>query len=234
MKARVIPSLIIAVLLAGNVARRMIAEEVRRDPVAKANIFLPFEFYGRHRSELELNADQVREMERLAESIREPAQKLDRERAKRTRALLDAMAQSPVDPDVAMARFQAVLEAENESKALQFRSGIAMRNTLTSDQLRKLQQLAMKDGATRLSGGPAMLNDRIQQLRAELYKRTGGETPPAAVMAQLKQIEQTAREGRAGEAKAQLEQLLKQLRQESEPASSADAKAPAPGVESPR
>jgi len=226
VKDRLIPSLIVALFLAGNLSQRMIAEEVRRDPVAKAAIFLPFDFYGRNREALGLNVEQVREMERLAESIREPAQKLESERAKRTKALSEAMAQSPVDPDVAMARFQAVLEAENESKALQFRSGIAMRNTLTSDQLQKLQQLATKDGAARLSGGPAVLNDRIQQLRAELHKRSGGEPPPAAVMAQLKQIEQTAKEGRAGEAKAQLEQLLKQLRQESDPAPSAGAKAP--------
>ena len=218
-------------LLASHLAPKPLAEEAPREPVAKATIFLPFDFYTRNRDALGLTAEQAREMERLAKEMREPAQKLDRERANRTKTLAEAMAQNPIDPDLAMARFQAVLEAENESKALQFRSGIAMRNNLTSDQLRKLQLLATKDAA-RLAGGPAILNDRIQQLRSELQKRSGGAPP--AVMGQLKQIEQTLREGRAGDAKTQLEQLLRELRQESNSPSVTDATSPASATESPR
>jgi hypothetical protein len=233
MKVPLFPALLVAVFLAGAPAQRIAAEEVRPDPSAKATIFLPFEFYGRNREELGLNADQVREMERLAESVREPAQKLESERTKRNKALLEVMAQSPIDADAAMARFQAVLEAENESKTLQFRAGIVMRNTLSSDQLLKLKELATKGGGARLTGGPAIIHDRIQQLRAELHKRNAGE-PPRAVMAQLKQIEQTAREGRTGEAKTQLEELLKQLRQESEPSPKSETKTPSSAKDSSR
>jgi hypothetical protein len=215
-------------MLVATFAPQARAQEARLDPAVKATIFLPFDFYGRNREALGLNADQAREMERLAESIREPAKSLESERAARSRALMATMAKSPVDLDLAMARFQAVLEAENEAKALQFRASIAMRNTLTSEQLRQLHALATKD-ATRVSGVPAVLHERIQQLRAELQKR--GE-PPRAVMAQLKQIEQTAREGRAGDAKAQLEELLRQLRQERE--ASRNGEQAAPSKDSPR
>ena len=211
MKFRLIATVAAGLIFAARFVPQAFAEEARPDPSVKATIFLPFDFYGRNREGLGLNADQAREMERLAESIREPARKLESERAARTKALMETMAKSPVDLELAMARFQAVLEAENEAKSLQFRAGIAMRNTLNSEQLRQLHILATKDGGARASGASAMLTERIQQLRAELHKR--GE-PPRQVMAQLKQIEQTAREGRAGEAKAQLEELLRQLRQQ--------------------
>ena len=229
MKSLLMQTLVAGAILAASLLPHTFAEEARPDPSVKATIFLPFDFYGRNREALGLNADQARELERLAESIREPAKKLEGERAARTRALMETMTKSPVDLDVAMTRFQAVLEAENEAKSLQFRAGIAMRNTLNSEQLRQLHILAMKDGGARASGAAAMLNERIQQLRAELHKREGGE-PGREVMAQLKQIEQTAREGRAGEAKAQLEELLRQLRRQDDPG----AQAPAASKESPR
>jgi hypothetical protein len=143
--------------------------------------------------------------------------------------LLEIMAQSPVNTEEAMARFQAVLAAENESKALQFRAGIAMRNALNPEQLRKLQSLVAKEGPARLTGGPATLSDRIQQLRSELQKRHAGE-PPVDVLAKLKAIEQIAREGRSGEAKTQLEALLRELR----PDPPTGPKDTAPAIESPR
>src|SRR4051794_10032039 len=100
MRARFIASVSAAALLTASLVQRVIGEEVRRDKsikgletpgfaagVSKASIFLPLDFYSRHRDELALDADQARELDRLAEAMREPAQKLESERAIRTNAL---------------------------------------------------------------------------------------------------------------------------------------------------
>ena len=220
---RFMQAVAVAVLVAGVSAHRTVAEEGGRDPIAKTSVFLPFDFYPRHREDLGLNEEQVREMQRIADGMREAAQKLEGERAKRTKALQEAMDQKPIDVEKAMERFQAVLNAENELKVLQFRSGIAMRNALRPEQLAKLQLLATKDSAGRVAGARAVLNERVQQLRAEIHGRTGGEPPPELVE-QIKQIEQATKDGRFSEAKGQLEQVLRRLREESGSSSAAEAK----------
>jgi hypothetical protein len=154
--------------------------------------------------------------------MRETTQKLEGERAKRTKALQESMAQTPIDVEQAMERFQGVLNAENELKALQFRSGIAMRNVLSPVQLKKVQVLAAKEGALREGGVSAQFNERLEQLRAEIHKRFPGE-PPLEIVAWIEQIKRTAKAGRYGEAKNQLEHLLLHLRGESKPGSAASA-----------
>jgi Spy/CpxP family protein refolding chaperone len=223
MKLRFIPAVAIAAVIAGPVAHRTIAEEAKRDIAPQALVFLPFDFYPRHHAELGLNEEQVRVMQRIEEGMRETTQKLEGERSKRTKALQESMARNPIDVEQAMERFQSVLNAENELKAIQFRSGIAMRNSLSPEQVKKVEVLATKEGALRGSGVRVVINERLEQLRAEIHKRTGGEPPPE-IVEQIKQIEQSAKEGRFSEAKSQLEQVLRHLRDESGPASAAGAK----------
>jgi Spy/CpxP family protein refolding chaperone len=223
MKLRFIPVCAIAAVIAGPVSHRTIAEEAKRDIAPQAPVFLPFDFYPRHHAELGLNEEQVRVMQRIEEGMRETTQKLEGERSKRTKALQESMARNPIDVEQAMERFQAVLNAENELKAIQFRSGIAMRNSLSPEQVKKVQVLATKEGALRGSGVRVVINERLEQLRAEIHKRTGGEPPPE-IVEQIKQIEQSAKEGRFSEAKSQLERVLRHLREGSEPAPAAGAK----------
>jgi hypothetical protein len=223
MKRRFIQTLAIAALAAGNFAHRTIAEEAGRDIAPQAPVFLPFDFYPRHYEQLGLNEEQVRDMRRIEEGMREITRKLEGERAKRTKALQESMAQTPIDVEQAMERFQAVLNAENELKGIQFRTGIVMRNLLSREQLKKVQVLAAKEGASRGAGVREVINERLEQLRAEIQKRTGGEPSPE-IIERIKQIDQAATEGRFGEAKNQLEQVLRDLRDETEPASTAGAK----------
>jgi hypothetical protein len=211
MKRRYLEALVIATLLMGGIAHQTSAGEGGRETTGQAAIFLPFDFYPRHREELGLNEEQVREMQRIADSTRESAQILEGERGKRTKALQETMSRNPVSVESAMERFQAVLEAENELKSLQFRSGIEMRNTLRPEQLKNLHALATKDGASRGVAMRADFSERLRQLRAEIHKLSGGEPSPE-VVEQIKEIEQAARDGRFGQAKNQLEQLLRRLR----------------------
>src|SRR5829696_1433435 len=114
MKVRFISTLVALAVLIGNLARQAVAEDARGPAVSKASIFLPFDFYTRHREELGLSREQAREGERLAKELREPAQKLESDRARRTKALLEAMGKTPVNIEEAMARLQAVLDVEND------------------------------------------------------------------------------------------------------------------------
>lgn len=223
MKHRFIPAILTAIVVAGTFACPIIAEEPKRESAGPGPVLVPFDFYPRHREELRLNEDQVREMQRLAEGMRDSGQKLEAERRERTKAFQELMAQSPIDSEKAMDRFQAVLKAENEMKVLQLRSGIAMRNALTSEQAAKLQPLAQKERASQGGQNPAEIREMFQQVKEEIRKRSEGE-PPREVVERMEQIERAARQGRMGEAKGQLEAMLRHLRNEPGSHPSADGK----------
>jgi DNA repair exonuclease SbcCD ATPase subunit len=219
MKRRFIGIVALAVVaFSGN--STVAAGDKAAPATAPAPVFVPFDFYARHQKALGLSKDQVRVMQGISETLRKDAEKLENEREKRTQALQEAVRQIPVEVEEAMKGFRGVLEAENELKALQFRSGLAMRNALTPEQLGKVQSLAAEDGAARVGGARAHLTQRIQQLRSEVNQRAGGNPPPELV-ARIQQIEQSTREGRFGDAKNQLEAALRQLRGEPEPGSPA-------------
>jgi hypothetical protein len=218
MKLPSIPILVAAILAVAAFPQRTMAE----DSAVRAPTFLPFDFYSRHREALELSEDQVREMQRISEGMRESARKLEEDRRERTKALQEAMDRSPVDSDKAMERFRAVLKVEDEMKVLQFRSEIALRNTLSTEQLGKLKSLAAKEGVLRGGAALAKLEARLQELRAAIRKRAGGE-PPREIVEQLRRIEQAAKDGRLGDAKDQLEQLLRRFSDELQPSSTAAA-----------
>jgi len=112
-----------------------------------------------------------------------------------------------------MELFQAVLQTENEMKALQFRNGIAMRNLLTPEQAAKLLPIASKEKAAGGSPNAGDLKERLQQLRAEISKRSGsgGDVPPE-VVAQVEQIDQALKQGRVAEARGQIDETLRLLR----------------------
>jgi Spy/CpxP family protein refolding chaperone len=190
------------------------AGEPSSDPVATKVIFVPFDFYPRHRDELGLNDEQTREMQRLSDQVRDSAVALEAERRERTKALQDAMAHDPIDPRNAMELFEAVVKVENELKALQFRNGIAMRNLLTPAQIAKLSPLATKDKASGIATTSGVLDEKLQQLRAEIGKRSHGGEPTREVVARVEQIEQLARQGRVAEAKTQIDEMLRDLRSE--------------------
>ena len=179
--------------------------------------FVPFDFYPRHRDELGLNEAQVAEMQRLSDQIRASVESLEQERRERTKALQDAMAQDSIDPKTAMELFEAVLKVENELKALQFRNGITMRNLLTPEQVAKLQPIASKEKASGIAATSGVLDEKLQQLRSEIRKRSHGGEPSREVVARLEQIEQLARQGHVAEARTQIDQMLSDLRNNAGP-----------------
>ena len=212
MKPQLIRALTLAVLAAATFTRVAVAEEPSRSS-AKGAVFLPFDFYPKHREALGLNEEQVREMQRIADGMRDSGQKLEGERRERTKALQEVMTRNPVEPENAMERFRAVLEAENEMKRLQFRNALAMRKLLSPEQTAKLESLAKKQSG---EGGDAKraIRERLDQVREEIRKRAGGGEPPRDVMERFKQIEQAARQGQMEEAKEQLGAMLRHLRDE--------------------
>lgn len=218
MKFKSVPVLLATILTCGFFAEPLAAgetprKEPRRDSGVGKAIFVPFDFYPRHRDELGLNAGQLSEMQRLADQMRESAQSLEAERRERTKALQDAMAEvSPIDSKKAMELFEAVLRVENELKALQFRNGLAMRNLLTPAQVALLQPIAAKDKAAGLASTSDGLDEKLQQLRGAIRKRAKGGEPAPEVVAKVEQIERAAREGRVNEARTQIDEMLRDLR----------------------
>jgi len=184
------------------------------DSAAAKLIFVPFDFYPRHRDELGLSDEQTREMQRLSDQMRDSAVALEAERRERTKALQEAMGRDFIDPKMAMELFEAVLKVENELKALQFRNGIAMRNLLTPAQTAKLLPLATKDKASGIAATSGVLDQKLDQLRAEIRKRTNGGEPTREVVARVERIEQLARQGRVAEARTQIDEMLRDLRSE--------------------
>ncbi len=192
--------------------------------------FVPFDFYPRHRDELGLTEEQMAEMQRLSDQMSASAEALEQERRERTKALQDAMAQDSIDPKQAMELFEAVLKVENELKALQFRNGITMRNLLTPEQVAKLQPIAAQDKASGIASTSGVLDQKLQQLRAEIRKRSHGGEPSREVVGRLEQIEQLARKGRVDEARTQIDQMLRDLRSEAGPAAAGDSQPAASGA----
>jgi len=232
MKSHCVSALLVAIVAVNLTELSLFAGEPPRSPSEAKPIFVPFDFYPRHREELGLNDEQVREMQRLSDQMRESALSLEGERRERTKALQDLMAQDSVDPKKAMELFQAVLQTENEIKALQFRNGIAMRNLLTPAQVAKLLPLAMKDKTAGIAATSGVLDEKLQQLRAEIRKRSTGGEPSREVVAKVEQIEQLARQGHVTEARTQIDEMLRDLRSGATSTSSDGGKSVTPSNES--
>ncbi len=212
-------SVLFAVAVAGGILTlRAVAGDSKPAPSpapgAPKISFVPFDFYPRHSDELGLNAEQLREMQRLSDQMRASAQSLENERRESTKALQETMSQDSIDPKKAMELFDAVLKVENELKALQFRNGITMRNLLTPEQVAKLQPIAVKEKASGIAATSGVLDEKLQQLRSEIRKRSHGGEPSREVIARLEQIEQVAKQGRVGEARTQIDEMLRDLRSE--------------------
>ncbi len=177
------------------------AAEPSRATVAHGIIFLPLDFYLKNREALGLNEDQVREMDRIAEELRESGEKIE-------------VAQNPVDQDKVMGSFERLLQAENEMKMLQFRARIAMRKVLTPEQFEKVQGLAKKAVTSRGGAAGGDVREMFEQVRRGIGKRSGGGEPPRELVEKLEQVEQAVKHGRGEEAKRQLEGMLRHLREE--------------------
>lgn len=208
----VLPTLLLTALAAGSLWQSALAEEPSRRSLATASMLVPFDAYAKHREAIGLSEDQVKELGRISEGMGDAARKLDNERRERAQALQEAVSQRPIDMEKAMMRFQAVLQAENEMKALQFRSGLAAQNLLSPEQAAKAQAIAAKTQSSRdgSNGEAGAVRERLEQLKGELRKRGGGELSKDSV-GTLERVEQAAQQGKLEEAKKQLEGLIVQL-----------------------
>ncbi len=214
MKTTLIPVLTAAVLTARILCQPALAEQSPRGPAANAPALVPLEFYMNHREDLGLSEDQIREIQRIGEGMREQATKHRDGMQERAKALQEAMSQSPINAEEATERFQAMLKAEDVMKALQFRGSLAARALLKPEQVAKLQALAMKENASRGGNEGGDLRAKLQQVRQEIAKRSGGGEPPRELVENLERIQQAAKEGHLPEAKQQLEAMLRNLRQD--------------------
>jgi Spy/CpxP family protein refolding chaperone len=174
-------------------------------------LFLPPDFYHKHREALGISEDQLREMQRIAEESFKPAGDLQAEMRKRTEALHEAIARHPADPDEAAQRLRQVLEIEDQLKSMQLRAKVAMRNVLSPDQFEGLKRLVAKMQGERGGGVTAGLKEKFERLKQEIKHRTGGGEPPRAMIDRLERIESAARDGRVEEAERQVDALARQL-----------------------
>ena len=214
MKMKLPPILALATLAAAPLWPMASAEEPPRGPSSHDALFLPLDFYPTHREALRLSDDQMRELQRIAEGMRGPAEKLEAEMRDRGRALHEIISRNPVDADAAMERFKAVLQAENEMKALQFRSRIAMRRVLTPEQNEKAQRLAASERPPSGGSGAAEIQEKLQLVRQEIRRRSPGGEPPREALEMIERIEQAVRQGHLQEAGKQLDSILGHLRKE--------------------
>lgn len=209
-----VPTLVLTALAAGSLWQSALAEEPPRRAPAGPPVMIPFEAYAKHGKAIGLSEDQMKELGRVAEGMGDSARKLEGERRQRTEALQEVLAQRPIDLEKAVERFQAVLKAEDEMKALQFRSGLTVQNMLSPDQVEKVRAIAAKVQGSREGGpggiDPGALLGKLDQLRGELRKRSGGELSKENVQT-LERIEQAAQQGKLDEARKQMEGLLAQL-----------------------
>lgn len=228
MKSKFVPALLAAIVVCGfNPGPLAAGEAPRGETGREANTgkaaFVPFDFYPRHRDELGLSEEQLREMQRLSDQMRESAQSLEAQRRERTKAMQEVVLQdSPIDPKKAMEVFDAVLKVENELKALQFRNGITMRNLLTPAQAALLQPIIAREKSAGIVSTSGVLDEKLQQLRSEIRKRAKGGAPTREVVSRVEQIERTAREGRVNEARTQIDEMLRELRSGDTPAAGGD------------
>lgn len=210
MKAKLIPSLAIAIAIASSCPQPACAAEPTPVAVSHGIGFLPLDFYPKHREELGISNDQVREMQKLVGRMREPGEKLESMMRERAKALQEAVGQNPVDVEKAMERFEDVMQAENEMKSLQSRTRMELRTVLHPEQYEKVRAMAVKAQPSHESAAFGGLHDKLRQVREEIGKRSGGKVPHE-LMEKLEQIEQFARQGHAAEAKEQLDGFLHKL-----------------------
>lgn len=216
MNLRIVFCLLTGLMLSSNERLQLRADEPARVTVAHGIMFLPLDFYPKHREELGLSADQVQEMKHILEDLHKSSEGLARELHERTQALQEVMAESSVNMDQAMARFKAVMRVEEEMKALQFRTRLVMRKVLKPEQLEKLQDLVAKARQSRseqMNPGKMQAGDlleKLQQVRQQINQRFDGQVPRELV-AHLERVEKTARQGNPVEAEEQLDAVLREL-----------------------
>lgn len=215
MKHRIKSTLLI--LIAGQAAvlhlAPLRAEESPRGGAPQQLLAVPIEAYLKHREALALSEEQVREISRIADGLRAPGEQLRDRLQERTRALQEALAQPTVDADEAARRFQALLQVENEMKALQFRSRLQVRMMLQPGQFEKLRSLAAREPRAGRDH-PEPLREKLNQARQEVRRRVGSGEPPRELVEKFEGIERLAKEGRVEEAGAQLDAIVQHLRGE--------------------
>ena len=183
--------------------------------VAYGIAFLPLDFYPKHREQLGLSDDQVREMAQIVARMREPGERLQAEIQERAKMLQEAIAENPVNTEQAMERFQLVMQAETEMKSLQFRTRMALRKVLRPEQYDQVRELAVKSNMGREAGPSDAMHEKLRLVREKISKYIGGPLPQELVE-KLERIEQLAKKGNMAEAEEHLDALLRSLKGDKE------------------
>lgn len=214
MKRKTISTLVLAALSLGTFFPVASAEEPSRGGGLSGLLAMPPEFFLQQRAALGLSEDQMKRLQDIAEKMKEPAEKVGARMHERGKALQESLEQSSSDPEKVMPRFEEMLKAENEMKMLQFRSRLEMRAVLTPEQIAKLPSLATQKRAPGTGEVPGDVREMLQQVRAELAKRSSGSEPPREVVEMLERIEDSAKRGEVEQAKERLQSMLARLRGE--------------------
>lgn len=211
MKSNLIASLVLLTFFPAAHQQSALAAEPARVQVNYGIGFLPLDFYIDRREQLGIDEDQAQAMKKIIENMREPGEKLAKEMEERTKALQEAVGQNPVNAEAAMERFKAVIDVENQMKAMQFRARMEMRQLLKPEQYEKVSAMAAKAQQSKQGGASGNIQDKLKQVRQQLAQHTGGNVP-REVVEQLERIEQAAKQGHGAEAEKQLNALLQQLK----------------------
>lgn len=211
MKHKITALLALLTCLTAAHQQASLADEPARVQVNYGIGFLPLDFYIDRREQLGINEDQVQVMKKIIENMRGPGEKLAKEMQERTKALQEAVGQNPVNAEASMERFKAVLEVENQMKAMQFRARMEMRQVLRPEQYEKVRAMAAKAQQSKQGGSSGSLQEKLNQVRQQIAQHTGGKVP-REVLEKLERIEQAAKQGHAAEAEKQLNALLQHLK----------------------
>lgn len=210
MKSPTSAVFIIAALITLAPPTAVFAAEPESRPAPPGIGFVPPDFYPKHREELGLSDEQMQAMKQTVEGMRERGEKIQAELRDRSQALQTEIGKTPVDPEKAMERFRAMLQAENEMKGLQFGTQLALRKVLRPEQEEKIRDLVKNGGPSPEGSAARELREKLQKVRQEIARRSGGNIPREGVE-MLERIEQNVRQGNTVEAKGQLENLLRNL-----------------------
>ena len=97
VKLRIALCIVIGLMLLSNGRMQSQTDEPAHVTVAHGIMFLPLNFYPKHREELGLSEDQIREMQHILESLRQPNEGLARELRERTQALQEVISENSVN-----------------------------------------------------------------------------------------------------------------------------------------
>lgn len=162
-----------------------VASAQQEDPFRDA--FFPPEIAIHHAEELGISDAEKQEIHQLLESQKAAYEEAHKDRTAAADALADVLEAHPSDKDAVLDKFDALLAAENAMKRLHVQAMVAVRNSLTKEQLAKINDL--KKGPQFSPEQQKIVQNeiqpRIQKFQDLMQVREQAQNPPPQEVGQV-------------------------------------------------